>query len=1270
MLSVSNEYLKSVVSDTRDMPYRVTFDGGLTLDKTKIPKMSLDENVGSNEGVALGTANSATFRFTLKDADAVNYNGMLIEPESGLVLPDGTVEWLPLGRFWVTDFTTSNEFKTVEFTCADGMYHMTGEYVSRLTYPAHVKDVAHEIVSQTGVEFEEPTEWPEVYIRRKPEGLTHREAIGHVAGCCGRNARFNRYGKLEFTWYNDSGIAINREIQYLDGLTKTNYKPLEVNFEVTGQVETYVVNVVSDGNGGITATPGQNIFENETVVLSVNPFGGYELATIYAETEHGEEVTLYYNSEGGYTFVQPDSNVTVTASFRAKEAKAYKLTVRAYDGGSISYSTSDNELGENYFNEGDSVRIHITPDYGKQIDKIVTTPHDIGLTNGTFTMPSSDVTITVYFKDAELVITPYSWLQKPKAPPSSKPYWAIFYRDDANLPTCQKYYLIWFDSWSATFYDTDVYKIQINGYWYCGSVYKKSYGALHSWDTTTWNGNGNTSSYINWYSHIGYMSSGTDNERIDARYCLLVSNADLLCNGSTIFEANEDVITETQTSYIQDDMDIRERGSLSYWSCPDTFSTPAPSENWMVLMPGSGLYMTMDSEGKYQTGISSYPQTMIAFFYDSIEIFSIGHKDTSSDENFYLALPVNGRWAYLRPDGVGWDELHALPEGAFIGFRNPLVSTEPKFIYDNGNSYQFSGILATNKTLNVSGETLIYNNACRICDCVFETPKARMFSLMRSTVSDSIVIDCENIAVSEENDTLILDSTQITASSDGDSIVLNIISFPTDTEKVTLSYTNPLIYEKMVESISNCVQGMVYTPAKVKYRGNPALQAGDTVIVPDKNGVGHNILIIQQTLNFGGGLNGEISCPGKTEKTKSFSAISPVTTQIKKEVQKSNVELEKRLAANNALVFNSMYKEIGDTESKIRSVVEWQGATNSTIAEIEQAATEDRAKIALVVGQNGIVNESGAVQGSVVIEAINDTSEATISADKINFEGQELNVKVNASNIEGKLKANQINADGLEVTNAKITGDATVGCILISGGAIYEGTDTGSTTWTQRYYVRWEITGTDGITMYVWGYVRDEETDDEVKIAEDIEVTIIVSGKPYRKVMPKGSHEISFATPLGVLTPPRYIYVYADDTYITVSKGIMPDNSLNLGAPNHAWKEIYADTSTINTSDERAKNSIAEIPQKYSDLFYKLQPVIYKLNNGTSDRYHVGFGAQSVETAMTESGIDSQEFAGFIKSPVGDDYKYGLRYSEFIALAVKEIQRLNKKIIELEEKIK
>ena len=76
------------------------------------------------------------------------------------------------------------------------------------------------------------------------------------------------------------------------------------------------------------------------------------------------------------------------------------------------------------------------------------------------------------------------------------------------------------------------------------------------------------------------------------------------------------------------------------------------------------------------------------------------------------------------------------------------------------------------------------------------------------------------------------------------------------------------------------------------------------------------------------------------------------------------------------------------------------------------------------------------------------------------------------------------------------------------------------------------------------------------------------------------------------------------------------------------------------------------------------------MNNGTSDRYHIGYIAQEVEEAMIAAGIDSQEFGGFIKDKDQDGNDiYMLRYGEFDAIYSAKIKQLESRNAELEARI-
>ena len=107
---------------------------------------------------------------------------------------------------------------------------------------------------------------------------------------------------------------------------------------------------------------------------------------------------------------------------------------------------------------------------------------------------------------------------------------------------------------------------------------------------------------------------------------------------------------------------------------------------------------------------------------------------------------------------------------------------------------------------------------------------------------------------------------------------------------------------------------------------------------------------------------------------------------------------------------------------------------------------------------------------------------------------------------------------------------------------------------------------------------------------------------------------------------------------------------------------------------------------KWGAFYDSLEPVAFKMKNGKSGRYHMGFVAQQVEQALLDNGLTTQDFAGFIKmqyTPDEDDVEgnaiyqeaginsgddeYGLIYSEFVAMNTYEIQKLKKELDELKQ---
>ena len=99
----------------------------------------------------------------------------------------------------------------------------------------------------------------------------------------------------------------------------------------------------------------------------------------------------------------------------------------------------------------------------------------------------------------------------------------------------------------------------------------------------------------------------------------------------------------------------------------------------------------------------------------------------------------------------------------------------------------------------------------------------------------------------------------------------NAISKGDGVSGTEINFENPFITSAMADLLWAKANNITYTPCKVKWRGNPAVQAGDIVSVVDKNGAAHTVFVMSQQIVVGGGLNSTIECKGKSETTNNFS---------------------------------------------------------------------------------------------------------------------------------------------------------------------------------------------------------------------------------------------------------------------------------------------------------------------------------------------------------------------------------------------------------------
>ena len=153
----------------------------------------------------------------------------------------------------------------------------------------------------------------------------------------------------------------------------------------------------------------------------------------------------------------------------------------------------------------------------------------------------------------------------------------------------------------------------------------------------------------------------------------------------------------------------------------------------------------------------------------------------------------------------------------------------------------------------------------------------------------------------------------------------------------------------------------------------------------------------------------------------------------------------------------------------------------------------------------------------------------------------------------------------------------------------------------------------------------------------------------------------------GLVFAPVYDSIYPIDVANRGSR----DDAIDIGYINVKFDDVYATNGTIQTSDQNEKNTITDSDLGL-DFVKRLSPKSYKFNGKT--RTHYGLIAQDVETVLSDINKSTTDFAGFIKGDVseeqdGSNYRYALRYNEFIAPLVKAIQEQQTIIEDLKTRI-
>lgn len=272
----------------------------------------------------------------------------------------------------------------------------------------------------------------------------------------------------------------------------------------------------------------------------------------------------------------------------------------------------------------------------------------------------------------------------------------------------------------------------------------------------------------------------------------------------------------------------------------------------------------------------------------------------------------------------------------------------------------------------------------------------------------------------------------------------------------------------------------------------------------------------------------------------------------------------------------------------------------------------------------------------------------------------------------------------LEAWGAKISGEITATKLTISENAEISG------LYLEKFKLRGDLpvykaSDTETLVGYLGAETRtftytDDETGEETS---EVETTLALRAVSGAKIsLREGAIDIEtkvgeYKNFLRLRKGKTTLYAKNESGYAGVAVAVTArygqtfyptrQSTTSLGYSGRLWRDVWATDDVIQTSDLNEKNSISYDMERYAALFDLLKPVHYKLNAGTSGRVHVGMIAQDVEEAMTAVGLTGQEFAGICKAAKDEGgYSYFLRYGEFIALCIDQIQKLKTRIAALE----
>ena len=218
MYGVSNAYKTQVKASTREWAIKLalTLDSGVTYNLTEkdieTSTFTFQESATCGSTIQVGSVYANSLDFSLINTDgkynADNFQDATVSAQVGLKLPDGTWEYVPLGKFNV--YEPGKKLSTISIHSLDNMYRLNAPFANvDIQYPTNVMTLMSTICTHCGVPLSaqltsELRSLDIVLSKIDPGDMTCRDVVGYIGCLIGKNLRFDRLGVLESFWYSNT----------------------------------------------------------------------------------------------------------------------------------------------------------------------------------------------------------------------------------------------------------------------------------------------------------------------------------------------------------------------------------------------------------------------------------------------------------------------------------------------------------------------------------------------------------------------------------------------------------------------------------------------------------------------------------------------------------------------------------------------------------------------------------------------------------------------------------------------------------------------------------------------------------------------------------------------------------------------------------------------------------------------------------------------------------------------------------------------------------